>query len=301
MSNSNLTFLEKVFFKLIDINARAAKTDGQKLKDQYLHNKAFSVYRTNEKRLRKSKVGRKKLEKFYELFPTPKKEKKIHEMNNHEFYNYISNINTLHSSFLDFLFDYISTSYINGDLTEDDIEAILKQSSPLNMKKYIDKKLADMKYHYNMAEEIMSYSQKGTGSQVIQEIKPDNKESHIKSSNQFKKLFKSFFPDMKTIRKDMIKNKMILDEQKRIANQRKRIITNAPESLDLVKTKDKFSSQKNQKKSRKDLVEKESKKEEKKKVLIRKSQKDMTPSELIAEKKKLQSKTRKGSSLDIKT
>jgi len=285
------------------------------LKESYLKKLEDKRISKMEKRVMKNKHTRKNMEKFNELFPPPPQTKDINKMNSQEFYEYILNHQTANESFLDFLFDYITTAYLEGALSSQDIANIVKAPSALEIKNYIDNRLSDLKYKYSLAEEILNYSGKSQGSELLKELLPNqienkeknNKENYkIKTIKNLKRLLKTNFPDMENMKKEMEKVKMIRAEKDRIVKQRKIILANSPEALDLVKKKDGYASEKNQKTVTKNFINQESKNEEQKKVILRKVKKPMTPSELIAEKKRVMQKLNsqqqsKSSGLNLKT
>jgi len=272
-------------------------------------------YERMEKRVMKNKHTRKSMEKFNELFPPPPETKDVENMSSEEFYDYLLNYQTANESYLDFLFDYITTAYLEGDLTSKDIARIVNAPSAVEIKKYIDSRLTDLKYKYSLAEEILNYSEKDQGSQLLKELMPDqekesknktNKDKYrVKTIENMKNLLRNNFPDIENMKKELEKAKMIKSERDRLAKQKKMILANSPEALDLVKSKDGYASQKNQKKVTDKFIGEESKKEEQKKLILRKAKKPMTPSELISEKKKMMNQINQSkkpiSGLDLKT
>lgn len=254
-----------------------------------------------EKKALKNKKTRQLIEKFHELFPAAEPMKSLDQMNSQEFYDYLLNYQS--ESYLDFLFDYITTAYLEGDLSAKDIATIVNAPSATEIKNYIDSKLTDIKYHYSMAEEILKYQDQG--SQLLKEILPTNKKTakyKIKTIENLKRILSDNFTDFENMKKQLAKAKMIKSENERLAKQRKMILANAPEALELVKNKDKYDSTQESKQKLSTIIDTESQKEEKKKVLLRRANRQLTPSQLIAEKKRLINQlNQKQSGLNLKT
>jgi hypothetical protein len=301
MAEQKLNFLEKWVLGLLEKKALKKGLSPEALKEFYLKDRQTRFYRSMNKLSRLSPRLRKDINKFYDLFPQPKQRKNVLELNDQEFYDYLRGQDNLQGAFLDFLMDYISIAYLENDISTKDIDYILKMTNAFDIKNYLDQKVNEIKYRYTLAQEIMNYSRNKNGNEISQLVSPDETTDKLQTVEQLKQNLERSMPSMEQMKKDLAKVQMIKAEQERISKQRKRIVTNAPEALELTKIPDRYASELQKQQEHQQAVQKESAQEERKKVILRKAPVPLTPSEMIAEKKKLLEKTKRRKGLDIKT
>ena len=192
LDKDKFTWTERLFFRMNYLNAKFNPEILNPIEytetiiEGYRANQLKKVMKQQRKKLMKTKQGRARIEKYEQLFPAPNEKIDIDKMNSQEFYDYLLTYESAEQSFLDFLFDFITTAYLEGDLNEDDITNIVKAPSIKEIKKYLDQSVNNIKYHYTMAEEILRYEAKDNGSELLSELAPNKDKKKQKDKDRYK-------------------------------------------------------------------------------------------------------------------
>lgn len=248
--------------------------------------------------------------KLPHIFPE-KKDKSIYEMSTDEFYDYLTKKPDQEEQaiiFFRFMLDYLLTAYLDGQLTSEDLDNILKMDNPYEMNRYIDRAVRSAKMQGTLLEELAKYQESGEKADDLYElILPDyaydKKEKDLKINNleDLKNAVKGSMTNLAEQKRLLELAKMQKAEQERLENMRREILARTPEVAELISS-DGYTSTEKDEVYVSNVIEKEVDQLKKKTVvrqakvnegLVRnKTEAEMSPSELIAYKKRMLKKLR---------
>ena len=259
----------------------------------------------------------------------PKKDSRTpEELSAEEYYQKLidpSPLDLRSQTFFKFLLDYIFLLYLDGNLTNQDIEQLLRLNNPYEINRYVDRLIRSSELQGTLAEDIMQQQDKGESlDDLYQVILPDyaydkqKQEVKIKSFADLKQIIQDSAEELEKQQK-MIKLAKLQQAQKLQQEKRqKQILANSPEVAEML-GRDSFHSEQQQIDQKAGILWQEIEKL-KNRVVVRKAPKadetekgqalnkteaEMSPSELIAYKRRVLRKLRedmnKGPGLSIKT
>lgn len=239
--------------------------------------------------------------------------KSVYKMSTDEFYDYLvepKNSEVDKEVFFQFLFEYLVTGFMNGDITKKEMQRIMGIDNPLKINRYVDKMLRNIKMQGSLLDELMRYQNDPEKSQEIYSmILPDyaydkeNKKLKIKNLDDIKKIIGDSVDEMQKQKKDLAMARMQAEEKRRLEEWRKGVLVNSPEIAQLL-GKDGYMSEEEKLEDDARIIYTEVEKQRKGTIIrkavnperhtvISKETSQMSPSELIAYKKKLLSKLRR--------
>jgi hypothetical protein len=251
---------------------------------------------------------------FFKKLPNiiaEKKNKSIYEMSTDEFYDYLTKKPDQEEqaiTFFRFMLDYLLTAYLDGQLTSEDLDNILKMENPYEMNRYIDRAVRSAKMQGTLLEELAKYQESGEKADdlyelVLPDYAYDKKEKELKINNldDLKNAVKGSMTNLAEQKRLLDLAKMQKAEQERLENMRREILARTPEVAELISS-DGYTSAEKDEVYVSNVIEKEVDQLKKKTVvrqakvnegLVRnKTEAEMSPSELIAYKKKMLKKLR---------
>ncbi len=256
-------------------------------------------------------------------------EKNIQEMSEDEFYNYLtdtSGTGRKDKDFYNFMFDYILTAYLDGEIDSKMLTDLIGIDNPYELNRYAEKMMRGFKLQGKLYEDLARYEQKGAGAEELYSLVLPNyiydkekKELKIKSFKDMKEAIKASQAEMEKQRRLIEYAKMQAAEKKRIEKNNINVLANSPEVVEMIADNNDFSSEAQEIEKKAHILYDQAK-EDKKKVVIRRAKKEstssvsnrreseMSPAELIAYRRAVLQKLRrdvdssaKGGSLNIRT
>lgn len=262
--------------------------------------------------------------KIPHLVKKNKPDKSIYEMSTEEFYEHLTNTGDLEKDstvFFRFLLEYLITAYLDGDLTEDDVQKMLALENPYEMNRYLERAVRSAKMQGTLLEELMSYQEHGGDakelySMILPEYAYDQekKDLKVKSFAELKNAVKDSMENLAEQKRLIELAKMQQAEQERLEEMRRNMLAGSPEIAELI-SQDNFQTDTEEKAYTSDILIKEVEQLKNKTVIRRaktagpvfrnKTEAEMSPSELIAYKRKMLQKLRQDMSkhkdLNLKT
>lgn len=255
-------------------------------------------------------------------------EKNIHQMTEDEFYNYLtktSGTGRKDNAFYSFMFDYILTAYLDGELDSQALTDLLGIDNPYEMNRYAEKMMRGFKLQGNLYEDLAHYEQKGAGAEELYSLVLPNyiydkekKELKIKSFKDMKDAIKASQVEMEKQRRLIEYAKMQAAERTRIKKNNINVLANSPEVAEMILDNNNFSSEAQEIEKKAHILYDQAEKDKKKVVIRRakqevsssvsnKRESEMSPAELIAYRRQVLQKLRrdvdssaKGGSLNIR-
>lgn len=245
------------------------------------------------------------------IFPEAGEPKNIEQMSTEEFYKYLTDPGDLTAGspqFFNYLLDYILISYLSGDLTESDLNNILKIDNPYEMNRYLDRAVRSAKMQGTILEELAKYQDAGENATELYELvlpeyayDKEEKELKINTIDDLKNAVKGGMTELAEQKRLMDLAKMQKAEQERLESMRREILARTPEVAEMIGG-DGYTSAEKDEVYVSNVLEKEVE-QLKKKTVVRqakaeqhvhnKTEAEMSPSELIAYKKKMLLQLRK--------